>query len=151
MAQITPSSPIQSLSGKFSWTEKIIYRTRNGRTHAYVMHNPYKGELAESRKAAINLFAEASRLCSQEMQDPDRLAYWQEEYKKHLKVHQEPLPCLLQEPPIISHQQQLRILSHQTLQHPPRLHPRLPLPTTQIPTITSKSCPQEQNPECISQ
>ena len=85
MAQITPSSPIQSLSGKFSWTEKIIYRTRNGRTHAYVMHNPYnKGELAESRKAAINLFAEASRLCSQEMQDPDRLAYWQEEYKKHL-------------------------------------------------------------------
>lgn len=85
MAQITPSSPIQSLSGKFSWTEKIIYRTRNGRTHAYVMHNPYKGELAESRKAAINLFAEASRLCSQEMQDPDRLAYWQEEYKKHLK------------------------------------------------------------------
>ena len=85
MAQINPSSPIQNLSGKFSLNDKIIFRTRNGRTHAYVMHNPYKGELAESRKAAINLFAEASRLCSQEMQDPDRLAYWQEEYKKHLK------------------------------------------------------------------
>ena len=85
MAQINPSSPIQNLSGKFSLNDKIIFRTRNGRTHAYVMHNPYKGELAESRKAAINHFAEASRLCSQEMQAPDRLAYWQEEYKKHLK------------------------------------------------------------------
>ena len=85
MAKITPSSPIQNLSGKFSWKEKIIYRTRNGRTHAYVMLNPYKGELADSRKAAINRFAEASRLCTQEMQDPIRLAYWQEEYTKHLK------------------------------------------------------------------
>lgn len=85
MASVTPSSPVQNLSGKFSWKEKIIYRTRNGRTHAYVMLNPYKGELAESRKAAINLFAQASHLCTQEMQAPDRLVYWQEEYKKHLK------------------------------------------------------------------
>lgn len=85
MARLTPSSPVQNLSGKFSWKEKIIYRTRNGRTHAYVMQNPYKGELAESRKEAINLFREATLLCKAEMNDPARLDYWQAEYAKHQK------------------------------------------------------------------
>jgi len=85
MASLTPSSPIQNISGKISWKEKIVYRTRNGRTHSYAILNPYKGELAETRKAAINIFAEASRQCSAEMQNPERLAYWQEEYRKHLK------------------------------------------------------------------
>ncbi len=85
MASVVTSSPIQNLSGKFTWKEKIAYRTRNGRTHVYAILNPYKGELAESRKAAISLFAEASHKCTEEMQDPDRLAYWQAEYRKHLK------------------------------------------------------------------
>ena len=85
MASVVTSSPIQNISGKFSWKEKIAYRTRNGRTHVYAILNPYKGELAESRKAAIGIFAEAVRQCKSEMQDPVRLAYWQAEYKKHLK------------------------------------------------------------------
>ena len=85
MASLTPSSPIQDISGKFSWKEKVVYRTRNGRTHAYAILNPYKGELADSRKAAISLFAEASRRCTADMQDSDRLAYWQAEYRQHLK------------------------------------------------------------------
>ena len=85
MASVVTSSPIQNISGKFSWKEKIAYRTRNGRTHVYAILNPYKGELAESRKAAISLFARASRQCTADMQDPDRFAYWQAEYKKHLK------------------------------------------------------------------
>ena len=85
MASLTPSSPIQDISGKFSWKEKVVYRTRNGRTHAYAILNPYKGELADSRKAAISLFAEASRRCTADMQDADRLAYWQAEYRQHLK------------------------------------------------------------------
>lgn len=85
MASVSTFLPVQNLSGKFGGKEKVIYRTRNGRTHAYVLLNPYKGELAESRKAAINLFAQASRLCSQQMQDPERLAYWQQKFLKHRK------------------------------------------------------------------
>ena len=86
MASVSTFLPVQNLSGKFGGKEKVIYRTRNGRTHAYVLLNPYKGELADSRKAAINLFAQASRLCSQQMQDPERLAYWQQQHKQHLKL-----------------------------------------------------------------
>ena len=65
--------------------ERIVLRTRNGRTHSYVVLHPYSGELAESRKNAINLFAEASRQCSAEMNDPERLAVWQKDYERYCR------------------------------------------------------------------
>ena len=61
-------------------------RTRNGRTHAYAIQNPYTGPLAESRKRAISTFSEAVRLCKMEMSDPDRLAYWQARYIQYRKA-----------------------------------------------------------------
>ena len=61
-------------------------RTRNGRTHAYAITNPYTGPLAESRKRAISTFSEAVRLCKTEMSDPDRLAYWQDRYIQYRKA-----------------------------------------------------------------
>ncbi len=60
-------------------------RTRNGRTHAYAIMNPYTGPLAESRKQAINTFSQAVKQCKTEMADPDRLAYWQDRYAQHCK------------------------------------------------------------------
>ena len=61
-------------------------RTRNGRTHAYAIQNPYTGPLAESRKRAISTFSEAVRLCKTEMSDPDRLTYWQDRYIQYRKA-----------------------------------------------------------------
>lgn len=85
MATLTPSSLIQKISGKTSRNETIIYRTRNGRTHAYIMHNPYKGEFSDSQKNTINNFAEASKRYNSEINDPQKLQFWQQEYNKHLK------------------------------------------------------------------
>ena len=61
-------------------------RTRNGRTHAYAIQNPYTGPLAESRKRAINTFSQAVKQCKTEMSDPDRLAYWQNRYTQYCKA-----------------------------------------------------------------
>ena len=61
-------------------------RTRNGRTHAYAIQNPYTGPLAESRKRAISTFSQAVTLCKSEMLDPDRLAYWQDRYIQYCKA-----------------------------------------------------------------
>ena len=86
MAKTIPSLLFDTFSGKLSRKERIVMRTRNGRTHAYAILNPYTGPLAESRKRAISTFSEAVRLCKAEMSDPDRLAYWQERYIQYRKA-----------------------------------------------------------------
>lgn len=91
MADVKPSLPFDSFSGKLSRKEDIAMRTRNGRTHAYAIKNPYKGPLAESRKRAIGTFSEAVRLCKAEMADPERLAFWQDRYLQYYKAAQKNL------------------------------------------------------------
>jgi len=86
MASVTPASPFESISGKLSRNERIVMRTRNGRMHAYAIQNPYTGPLAESRKKAINAFAEAVKQCKAEMGDAERLAYWQEQYAEYKQL-----------------------------------------------------------------
>ena len=63
MAHIEPALPFDHFSGKLSRKERIVMRTRNGRTHAYAIMHPYTGPLAESRKRAISTSANASLRC----------------------------------------------------------------------------------------
>ena len=91
MASVTPASPFESISGKLSRNERIVMRTRNGRMHAYAIQNPYTGPLAESRKKAISAFAEAVKQCKVEMEDAERLAYWQEQYAEYKQLANENL------------------------------------------------------------
>ena len=86
MAHIEPALPFDHFSGKLSRKERIVMRTRNGRTHAYAITNPYTGPLAESRKRAISTFTQAVTLCKSEMLDPERLAYWQDRYIQYRKA-----------------------------------------------------------------
>ena len=86
MAKVEPALPFDHFSGKLSRKERIVLRTRNGRTHAYAITNPYTGPLAESRKRAISTFSQAVTLCKSEMLDPERLAYWQDRYIQYRKA-----------------------------------------------------------------
>ena len=86
MAKVEPALPFDHFSGKLSRKERIVMRTRNGRTHAYAIQNPYTGPLAESRKRAISTFSKAVSLCKKEMTDPDCLAYWQDRYLQYCKA-----------------------------------------------------------------
>ena len=86
MAKVEPALPFDHFSGKLSRKERIVMRTRNGRTHAYAITNPYSGPLAESRKRAISTFSQAVTLCKSEMLDPERLVYWQDRYIQYRKA-----------------------------------------------------------------
>ena len=86
MAKVEPALPFDHFSGKLSRKERIVMRTRNGRTHAYAITNPYTGPLAESRKRAISTFSQAVTLCKSEMLDPERLDYWQDRYIQYRKA-----------------------------------------------------------------
>ncbi|MBQ3998053.1 MAG: hypothetical protein II644_01805 [Paludibacteraceae bacterium] len=86
MAKVEPALPFDHFNGKLSSKERIVMRTRNGRTHAYAITNPYTGPLAESRKRAISTFSQAVTRCKSEMSDPERLAYWQDRYLRYRKA-----------------------------------------------------------------
>ena len=85
MAKTTLSHPFDSMSGKLGSTDKIIMRTRNGRTHAYVVKHPYKGPLAPSRQKAVSSFAEAVKQTSVIMNTPELRSEWEEKYADYRK------------------------------------------------------------------
>ena len=86
MAKVQPALPFDHFSGKLYRKERIVMRTRNGRTHAYAIQNPYTGPLAETRKRAISTFSQAVKQCKIEMLDPNRLSYWQDRYLQYRKA-----------------------------------------------------------------
>ena len=86
MAKVEPALPFDHFSGKLSRNERIVMRTRNGRTHAYAITNPYTGPLAESRKRAISTFSQAVTLCKSEMSNPEHLVYWHDRYIQYRKA-----------------------------------------------------------------
>ena len=86
MARAVPADLFQQFSGKLSSKGRIVLRTRNGRTHAYLFENPYKGPLSEKRQKSINRFTQALRLYKIEISDPAKLAVWQERYISYSKI-----------------------------------------------------------------
>ena len=86
MARIELATPFDEMSGKLSSTERIVMRTRYGRTHAYAIRHPFRGPFTENQKTVINAFYQAARQCKLEMQDPERLAFWQKRYAQYTKL-----------------------------------------------------------------
>lgn len=85
MAHVEPALAFDNFSGKLSRKERIVMRTRNGRTHAYAIMNPYTGPISEKRKPIISAFSQAVAQCKVEMTDPERLAFWQDRYAQYAK------------------------------------------------------------------
>ena len=86
MARIELATPFDEMSGKLSSNERIVMRTRYGRTEAYAYRHPYKGPISENRKPIIKAFSNAVKQCKIEMSEPDRLAYWQDRYAQYTKL-----------------------------------------------------------------
>ncbi len=83
MAKVSFIPPIASISGRLSCNSKIVLRTRNGRTQAYVIEHPYTGPVAPERQRTINAFAEAVNQSKTVLADPTQRAEWQKQYNKH--------------------------------------------------------------------
>ena len=86
MAKIELATPFDEMSGKLSSTERIVMRTRYGRTHAYAIRHPFTGPFSADQQTVINAFSDAVKQCKSEMSDPERLAYWQERYAQYTKL-----------------------------------------------------------------
>lgn len=86
MAHVEPSLAFENFRGRLSRKERIVMRTRYGRTEAYAIVNPYKGPISENRKPIISAFSQAVQQCKAEMSDAARLTYWQDRYAQYCKL-----------------------------------------------------------------
>ena len=85
MARTTLAHPFDTMSGKLSTNEKIVMRTRNGRTHAYAIKHPYKGPVAPERQRTITAFADAVNQTTVILNTPELRSDWEEKFAAYRK------------------------------------------------------------------
>ena len=85
MARTTLSHPFDSMSGKLASNDKIVMRTRNGRTHAYAIKHPYKGPVAPERQRTITAFADAVNQTTVILNTPDLRTEWEKKFAAYRK------------------------------------------------------------------
>ncbi len=83
MSRVTFQAPVANISGRLSYQSNIVLRTRNGRTQAYIIQNPYKGPVAPQRQRTINAFKEAVNQSKTVLSDPVQRAEYESKYKAH--------------------------------------------------------------------
>ena len=87
MAQILLTDPVAALSGRASTTDKIVFRTRYGRTHAYVIKHPNTEPHSEKQKSNSARFGTIAKQVRAELADDERRAYWEKEFATYTKRH----------------------------------------------------------------
>lgn len=78
---------LDKLSGRLTGDSKFYTTHRHGKTiiSNYPLHRDPK-KTTEGQRANSNAFGQAVKLCKQEMNDPERLAYWTERYEAYKKA-----------------------------------------------------------------
>ena len=61
MANIKFIDPVKEIAGTLNKGENLHFRTRNGKTQAYIVKNPYNGPATEKQTQARNKFAELAK------------------------------------------------------------------------------------------
>lgn len=85
MATIICCDPVASMSGSLDRASKIYYRTRNGRTHAYRVCNPYTGEATEQQTRMRNAFGDIVRQAGAVLRDEEQRKLWQMRFDDYLE------------------------------------------------------------------
>lgn len=80
MAKILLDAPVGAIAGSISKHQQVIYRTRNGRTHAYVVTHPNEQPQSETQKRNSSLFGVISKQVHAEMADPAKRAEWEKAF-----------------------------------------------------------------------
>ncbi len=86
------------MSGKITRQDKVILRTRNGRTHTYAVMHPYKGPTAPNRQRTLDTFAAAVTQAKTILNDPEQRTEWEQrfaDYTAHARRYPTtyPKPC----------------------------------------------------------
>lgn len=98
MSRVKLIEPYGGLSGKISKNSSTILRTRNGRTHAYEITHPNLLPHNEAQKAHTSLFGQVSAQVRAEKNDPERLTYWEQQYRQYRIAHKAELDNLKHAP-----------------------------------------------------
>lgn len=95
MSKVIPSIEFESFSGKLSRKSRIVLRSRNGRTHAYALDNPFHGTASADQAQTRSTFSEAVKQASAILRDPALREEWEKRYaayRKHFRI-QAPTPA----------------------------------------------------------
>ena len=87
MAKIILEAPVAAVAGAISKHQQVIYRMRNGRTHAYVVAHPNEQPPSETQKRNSSLFGQISKQAYAEMADMEKRAMWEQEFAADTKKH----------------------------------------------------------------
>jgi len=85
MAKVIPSLAFDNFSGKLGRKDRIILRTRYGKTHAYTIENPYTGPATEAQNTMRSTFGMAVKQASAILKDPEQKAEWERRYASYRK------------------------------------------------------------------
>jgi hypothetical protein len=85
MAKVIPSLAFDNFSGKLGRKDRIILRTRYGKTHAYTIENPYTGPATEAQNTMRSTFGMAVKQASAILKDPEQKADWERRYATYRK------------------------------------------------------------------
>ena len=95
MAKINYENPVKDVKGRINRKEETYYCFRNGvkiASHYPLKKNPKK-ITAHQRELASN-FADVIAQTKAELEDPERRAYWQEQFDEQKKTAVEPYKIL---------------------------------------------------------
>ena len=85
MAHVETNVAIDSFQGKLKRNDRIVYRTRNGKTHAYAFDNRFRGTASEEQAHTRSTFGEAVKQASAILKDPVQKADWERRYTAYRK------------------------------------------------------------------
>ena len=87
MANADPNALLSKLSGRLTGDSKFYTSRRYGKT--VVSNYPLRRDpkkVTAQQQAQSDAFGRAVKLCKEEMNNPERLAYWREQYDQYTKL-----------------------------------------------------------------
>ena len=85
MAIVQPSVAFDAIQGKLKRDDRIVFRTRNGRTHAYAFDNPFRGTASAEQAQTRSTFGMAVKQASAILNDPALRTEWERRYASYRK------------------------------------------------------------------
>ena len=82
MATVNYTNPISDVHGKLAANDKVIFRTRNGVRHAYVVKHPHTGNWSDKQVASRTSFRELTQQVKAIYADPAQLELWRSRFMR---------------------------------------------------------------------
>ena len=82
MSSVHYINPIADIHGKLAKTDEVVFRTRNGVKHAYVIQHPHGDKWSDKQTAARASFADFAKQIKAIYADPEQLNQWRTRFEQ---------------------------------------------------------------------